>query len=286
METFLLTHEATLRLVVFLAVLVAMMLWELASPLRRLEIPRVIRWTNNMAMVVIDTAVLRLTFPVLAVALAAKAEAAGWGMFNRLPLPAWLVLVLSLLSLDCAIYLQHRLFHAVPALWRLHRMHHADPDFDTTTALRFHPVEIALSMVIKLAVVAMLGAPAVAVLVFEVILNATALFNHGNVALPPAIDRLVRLIVVTPDMHRVHHSTDPVETNSNYGFNLPWWDRMFSTYRAAPRLGQIGMTTGLATFRSPRDQWADRLLVQPLRSPDGTELASVGSSDDPAARRG
>lgn len=221
MTAFLLEHEPTLRLAVFLGVLVGMMVWELAAPRRRLDIPRVIRWGNNLALVVIDTAILRLTFPVLAVRLAGMAQDRSWGLFNAMDLPEWAAIIGAILLLDLAIYLQHVLFHAVPGLWRLHRMHHADLDFDTTTGLRFHPVEIVLSMAIKLAVVAALGAPPVAVLLFEVILNATALFNHGNVRLPPALDRVLRLVLVTPDMHRVHHSSDPCETNSNYGFSVP-----------------------------------------------------------------
>jgi sterol desaturase/sphingolipid hydroxylase (fatty acid hydroxylase superfamily) len=178
-----------------------------------------------------------------------------------------LAVLLSILLLDLAIYLQHVLFHAVPGLWRLHRMHHADLEFDVTTGLRFHPVEIVLSMVIKLAVVAALGAPAVAVLLFEVLLNATALFNHGTIRLPAGWDRVLRWVMVTPDMHRVHHSVIPAETNSNFGFNLPWWDRLLGTYRAQPKAGHDGMTIGIKQFRTRRDLWLDRMLLQPLRSP-------------------
>ncbi|MCA3449750.1 MAG: sterol desaturase family protein [Rhodobacter sp.] len=260
-----LAQEATLRLTVFLAVLVAMALWEVAAPRRRQDIPRVIRWTNNLALVVVDTVILRLTFPILAVGLALMAEERGWGLFNALDIPLWLAVLLSILLLDLAIYLQHVLFHAVPGLWRLHRMHHADLEFDVTTGLRFHPVEIVLSMVIKLAVVAALGAPAVAVLLFEVLLNATALFNHANIRLPTGVDRVLRWVMVTPDMHRVHHSVIPAETNSNFGFNLPWWDRLLGTYRAQPKAGHEGMTIGIEQFRTPRDLWLDRMLVQPLR---------------------
>lgn len=260
-----LAQEATLRLTVFLAVLVAMALWEVAAPRRRQDIPRVIRWTNNLALVVVDTVILRLTFPILAVGLALMAKERGWGLFNALDIPLWLAVLLSILLLDLAIYLQHVLFHAVPGLWRRHRMHHADLEFDVTTGLRFHPVEIVLSMVIKLAVVAALGAPAVAVLLFEVLLNATALFNHANIRLPTGVDRVLRWVMVTPDMHRVHHSVIPAETNSNFGFNLPWWDRLLGTYRAQPKAGHEGMTIGIEQFRTPRDLWLDRMLVQPLR---------------------
>lgn len=260
-------NEPMLRLAVFLVVLVAMAGWELAAPRRRQDIPRILRWTNNLALVVVDTIILRLTFPILAVGLALMAEARGWGLFNVLDLPLWLAVLLSILLLDLAIYLQHVLFHAVPSLWRLHRMHHADLEFDVTTGLRFHPVEIVLSMVIKLAIVAALGAPAVAVLLFEVLLNATALFNHANIRLPAGLDRVLRWVVVTPDMHRVHHSVIPAETNSNFGFNLPWWDRLLGTYRAQPKAGHDGMTIGIEQFRTRRDLWLDRMLVQPLRGP-------------------
>ena len=269
-----LANEPMLRLVVFLGMLVAMAGWELAAPRRRQDIPRVIRWTNNLALVVVDTVILRLTFPILAVGLALMAEERGWGLFNALDVPLWLAVLLSILLLDLAIYLQHVLFHAVPGLWRLHRMHHADLEFDVTTGLRFHPVEIVLSMLIKLAVVAALGAPAVAVLVFEVLLNATALFNHANIRLPAGADRVLRWVMVTPDMHRVHHSVIPAETNRNFGFNLPWWDRLLGTYRAQPKAGHEGMTIGIEQFRTPRDLWLDRMLVQPLRGP-----ASGGALD-------
>ena len=272
-----LAQEATLRLTVFLAVLVAMALWEVAAPRRRQDIPRVIRWTNNLALVVVDTVILRLTFPILAVGLALMAKERGWGLFNALDIPLWLAVLLSILLLDLAIYLQHVLFHAVPGLWRLHRMHHADLEFDVTTGLRFHPVEIVLSMVIKLAVVAALGAPAVAVLLFEVLLNATALFNHANIRLPTGVDRVLRWVMVTPDMHRVHHSVIPAETNSNFGFNLPWWDWLLGTYRAQPKAGHEGMTIGIEQFRTRRDLWLDRMLVQPLRGPASGGALESGS---------
>jgi sterol desaturase/sphingolipid hydroxylase (fatty acid hydroxylase superfamily) len=267
MSETILAAEPTIRLGVFLGVLAAMALWEVAAPRRRRDIPRVIRWTNNIALVVLDTAILRLSFPILAVGLAVMAEERGWGLFNNIGAPAWVAIVVSMLLLDLAIYLQHVLFHAVPGLWRLHRMHHADLDFDATTGLRFHPVEILISMGIKLAVVAALGPPAVAVLLFEVVLNATALFNHANIDLPRPVDRVLRWIVVTPDMHRVHHSVDPRETNSNYGFNLPWWDRLLGTYVAQPAKGHEAMEIGIEQFRTRRDLWLDRMLVQPLRGP-------------------
>ncbi len=272
-----LAQETTLRLTVFLAVLVGMAVWELAAPCRQQKIPRVVRWTKNLALVVVNTIILRLTFPILAVGLALIAEQRGWGLFNVLVAPLWL----SILLLYLAIYLQHVLFHAVPGLWRLHRMHHADLEFDVTTGLPFHPVEIVLSMGIKLAVVAALGAPAVAVLLFEVLLNATVLFNHANIRLPVGLDRVLRWVMVTPDMHRVHHSVIPAETNSNFGFNLPWWDRLLGTYRAQPKAGHEGMTIGIEQFRTPRDLWLDRMLIQPLRGP-----ASDGALDTRPEDRG
>lgn len=267
MTDLLLANEPLIRMVFFIGILLAMALWEVAAPRRRRDIPRLLRWSNNLGIVVIDTLLVRLTFPIVAVGLALLAQERGWGLFNVFDAPAWLAFVVSVLVLDLAIYLQHVMFHAVPALWRLHRMHHADLEFDVSTGLRFHPVEILLSMGIKLAVVAALGPPAVAVLVFEVLLNATAMFNHSNIRIPAAIDRILRRVVVTPDMHRVHHSIHPNETNSNFGFNLPWWDRMLGTYRAQPREGHETMTIGIEQFRARRDLWLDRMLIQPLRGP-------------------
>jgi len=263
----LLANEPLIRMGLFLGILLALALWEIAAPRRRREIPRLLRWSSNLGIVALDTLLVRLIFPVVAVGLAVVAEQRGWGLLNIFDLPFWLAFLLSLLALDLAIYLQHVMFHAVPALWRFHRMHHADLEFDVTTGLRFHPVEILLSMGIKLAVVMALGPPAIAVLVFEVLLNATSMFNHSNIRLPIAIDRVLRLLVVTPDMHRVHHSIHPSETNSNFGFNLPWWDRLLGTYRAQPKDGHLGMTIGIEQFRTRRDLWLDRMLVQPLRGP-------------------
>ncbi len=267
MSEIILSAEPTIRLAVFLGMLAVMMLWELAAPRRRRDIPRVIRWTNNFALVVLDTIILRLSFPILAVGLAMLAEERDWGLFNVIDVPGWVAFTGSILLLDLAIYLQHVMFHAVPGLWRLHRMHHADLDFDATTGLRFHPVEILASMAIKLVVVGALGAPAVAVLLFEVILNATSIFNHSNIRFPAGVDRVSRLFLVTPDMHRVHHSVDPRETNSNYGFSVPWWDRLLGTYIAQPAKGHEDMKIGIEQFRTTRDLWLDRMLIQPLRGP-------------------
>lgn len=265
MGDFLLNHEPTIRLITFLTVLIGMMVWEVATPRRRQEIPKVLRWTNNLSLVVIDTAILRLAFPVLAVGLAGIAKINGWGLFNMIDLPLWVAVIFAIMLLDLATYVQHIVFHAVPGLWRLHRMHHADLEFDATTGLRFHPAEIVLSMTVKLALVLAIGAPAVAVLAFEVILNAASIFNHSNIAMSPAVDRVVRLFLVTPDMHRVHHSIEPRETNANFGFSVPWWDRLFGTYLAQPAKGHLEMKIGIEQFRSRRELWLDRMLVQPLR---------------------
>jgi sterol desaturase/sphingolipid hydroxylase (fatty acid hydroxylase superfamily) len=262
-------HESFVRIASFLGVLLVMAAWEVAVPRRRREIPRAIRWTNNLGIVLLDTLILRLTFPVLAVPLALTAEARGWGLLNVLEVRPWIAFVVSIVALDFVIYVQHVIFHSIPALWRLHRMHHADIEFDVSTGLRFHPIEIVLSMVLKLAAVLALGPPAVAVLAFEVLLNASSMFNHGNVRLPLGIDRALRWAVVTPDMHRVHHSVLPVETNSNFGFLLSWWDRALGTYRPQPRDGHEGMTIGLGQFRSRRDLRLDRMLWQPFRNPVG-----------------
>jgi len=257
--------EAVVRLVAFFGVFAIMALWEVFAPRRVRAITRARRWPSNLGVLLIDILAVRLLFRTAAVGVAVYGEARGWGLLNQLAVPQWAAVVLSVLVLDLAIYTQHVVFHHVSALWRLHRMHHADLDFDVTTALRFHPIEILLSMVIKAVLVLLLGAPALGVLIFEVLLNGTAMFNHGNVRMPAALDRLVRLFLVTPDMHRVHHSVVKAETDSNFGFNLSWWDRLFGTYRDQPEAGHAGMTIGLDRFRSPAELRLDRLLTQPFR---------------------
>ncbi len=258
-----LANEPAIRLGIFLGVFALVALCEALAPRRERTLPRLARWPHNIGIVVVNTALLRLVIPTAAVGLALIAEARGWGLFNSVGLPYWLAVVLSVVLLDLAVYLQHMMFHAVPALWRLHRMHHADLDFDVTTGARFHPVEILLSMGIKLGLVAALGPPALGVLVFEVLLNASSMFNHGNLNIPPGVDRVLRWGVVTPDMHRVHHSVIVSETNSNFCFNLPWWDRLFGTYRAQPSAGHDAMTIGIEQFREQKDLRLDRMLVQP-----------------------
>jgi sterol desaturase/sphingolipid hydroxylase (fatty acid hydroxylase superfamily) len=255
-----------LRLAAFCGVLAGMLLWELLVPRRVHSVARTARWPSNIAVVVLDTLLVRLIFPIGTVAFALLAERNGWGLFNALQLPQWLSVPVGIILLDLAIYLQHVLFHWVPALWRFHRMHHADLEFDATTGVRFHPVEILLSMAIKLGLIVALGTPALAVLGFEILLSATSLFNHGNVRLPEKFDRALRWLLVTPDMHRVHHSIVMRETNSNFGFNLPWWDWLFKTYRDQPEAGHLAMRIGIEQFRDVAEQRLDRMLTQPFRA--------------------
>jgi sterol desaturase/sphingolipid hydroxylase (fatty acid hydroxylase superfamily) len=248
----LLGHEAGVRSGVFVAILALMATWEVLAPRRELTLPRLRRWISNLGIVFLNTALLRLALPLAAVALAGLAQARGWGVLNQYDVPFAAAVLASVVALDLAIYLQHVMFHAVPALWRLHRVHHADLDYDVTTGARFHPVEIVLSMLIKMAAIVVLGPPAVAVMIFELLLNATAMFNHGNVRLPQPLDWILRLLIVTPDMHRVHHSVLEHETNSNFGFNLSVWDRLFRTYKAQPDAGHEAVTIGIRDFRDPR----------------------------------
>jgi sterol desaturase/sphingolipid hydroxylase (fatty acid hydroxylase superfamily) len=262
-------NEAATRLAAFIGVFTAMALWEVAAPRRIRSHERSRRWPSNLTIVALNTGLLRIMLPATAVSLALMGEARGWGLLNNVEIPRWIAVVTSVVLLDCAIYLQHVMFHAVPALWRVHRMHHADLDFDVTTGSRFHPIEIVLSMLLKFAIVAALGAPALAVLLFEVLLNATSMFNHANIRIPTWLDRHLRWLVVTPDMHRVHHSIAVDETNSNFGFNLPWWDRLLGTYRDQPAAGHIGMTIGIEQFRDARELWLDRMLLQPFRRSAG-----------------
>jgi sterol desaturase/sphingolipid hydroxylase (fatty acid hydroxylase superfamily) len=258
METFVLAHEPAIRLAAFSAVLTLMVIWEFLAPRRPRPLPRRRRWPANLGIVVLNTVIVRLLFPAAAVGMALSAQSGGWGLLNRYEIPAWAAVAAGIVLLDLAIYLQHVMFHAVPALWRLHRMHHADLDIDVTTGARFHPVEIVLSMLIKFAAIAALGVPPAAVLLFEVLLNATSMFNHGNVRIPSALESVVRWLVVTPDMHRVHHSIERDETNSNFGFNLSLWDRLFGTYKAQPDAGHERMSIGIREHRDERE--VDRLL--------------------------
>ena len=265
LSAFVMANEKWVRLGFFFGVFAVMALWELATPRRVLTVSKSLRWVNNLGLVFLNTGLLRVLFPAAAVGMAAFAAKHGWGVLNYFDIPFWLAVVVSVIVLDFIIYLQHVMVHAVPALWRLHRVHHADLDFDVTTGARFHPIEIILSMGIKFATIAVLGPPIVAVVIFEVLLNATAMFNHGNVRLPLGLDRVLRWLVVTPDMHRVHHSVEDDEANSNFGFSLPWWDRLFGTYRDQPRAGHKAMTIGIHKYRQPKQvAWLHGLLLLPF----------------------
>ena len=269
MHDLIVEFEPHVRLGAFLGVFVLVALWEIATPRRALRASKAVRWTSNIGIVVLDTVVVRLVFPVAAAGVATAVGSLDWGLFNALAWPMWVEVLLAVIVLDLVIYWQHTMFHAVPGLWRLHMVHHADLDIDVTTGVRFHPFEILLSLVIKMAAITALGASPLAVILFEIALSATSIFNHGNVVLPPALDRLLRLVVVTPDMHRVHHSVVADETNSNFGFNLPWWDRLFGTYRAQPAAGHERMTIGLEQFRDPRRQWLWHMLALPFTGSGG-----------------
>ena len=246
-------HETAVRLGAFALTFLAVALWELVAPKRDLTLPRAVRWRGNLGLVLLNTALLRVVFPTAAVGVAALAVAKGWGVLNVWQLPAWAAVLLAVVALDFVVWLQHVMVHAVPALWRLHRVHHADLDCDLTTGARFHPLEIGLSMGIKFAAIVLLGAPVLAVVVFEVLLSSCAMFNHGNIRLPARADRVMRWFMVTPDMHRVHHSVEDDESHCNFGFNLTWWDRLLGTYRDQPRAGQQGMTLGIRDHRNPQE---------------------------------
>jgi len=249
----LLHHEQVVRLASFAAAFGLVAAWEALAPRRARMLSRSMRWSSNLALVLLNTALVRLAFPLAAVGMAGFASANGWGLLNHFGAPAWIAVPAAVIALDFVIWLQHVIVHAVPALWRLHRVHHADLDFDLTTGLRFHPLEIALSMGIKFAAIVVLGPPVFAVMIFEALLNVGAMFSHSNAGLPAGVDRALRLVVVTPDMHRVHHSVEDDETNSNFGFNLSWWDRLFGTYREQPRAGHEAMEIGIRGHRDPHE---------------------------------
>ena len=245
-------YEAVIRLGFFFGILAVMSLWEIVLPRRTHTVSKALRWINNLGIVFLNSFLLRIIFPTAAVGMAVFAQEHGWGLLNYFQVSYRLAVALSVVAMDFAVYLQHVMFHAIPVFWRIHRMHHADLDFDVTTGIRFHPIEIILSMLIKCAVVVMLGTPVPAVIMFEVILNATSMFNHSNVRMPLMIDRALRWFIVTPDMHRVHHSVEDYETNTNFGFNLPWWDCLLGTYRDQPQMGHKDMTIGLRDFRDTK----------------------------------
>ena len=261
-------HEAILRLGVFFGLFAVMALAEALVPRRALVLGRSRRWLTNWMVSLLNALTgfaLKAGFGAAAVLAALDAGAMGWGVFNRLDWPGWVEVLLVFVALDFAIWLQHLLSHKIPVLWRLHRVHHADRDIDVTTAIRFHPIEIALSMLFKIALVYALGASVVAVILFEVVLNGAAMFNHANVRLPLPVDRWLRLVVVTPDMHRVHHSVHRREHDSNYGFNLAIWDRLFRTYTPQPSDGHTGMTIGLSEYQTPAPARLGWSLLFPFR---------------------
>jgi len=247
-ENWLVQYQTPLRLGFFLGLFALIALWEWLKPRRQQNTRRVSRWVNNLGLVVVATLLVRLVVPMGLAVIAFQVQAAGWGLFNHLTLSLWLEIVLALVLLDLAIYWQHRMFHQVPVLWRLHRVHHSDLAFDVSTAVRFHPLEILLSIFIKGLLVLMLGIPATAIIIFEVILNGVALFNHGNIRLPKGLDGVLRSVLVTPDMHRVHHSNIPSETNSNYGFNLSIWDKIFGSHTPQPQKGHQHINIGLKEY--------------------------------------
>jgi sterol desaturase/sphingolipid hydroxylase (fatty acid hydroxylase superfamily) len=264
------TTEAAIRLTLAVTVFAVMAMWEALAPRRTLAAGRISRWPSNLGIVVVDALLVRLVMPAAAVGASLYAAEHGIGLFHWLGLRLSVAAVAGFLILDLVIYAQHVVFHHVPWLWRLHRMHHADLDFDVTTGFRFHPFEIIISLCIKIAAVLAFGIPPMTVFVFEVVLNATSLFNHSNVSIGPGIDRVLRLVLVTPDMHRVHHSVVRRETDSNFGFNLPWWDRLFGTYRREPQAGHDTMTVGLPIFREEKELRLDRMLTQPFRNGGST----------------
>lgn len=266
MSQWIIINEDILRLSILLSSLAIMILWELRRPARKLRYPRRLRWYSNFGIVALNAIILRVMMPVLATGSAFWAEQQGWGILHQSSWPTAINIIIAFLLLDMAMYFQHVLVHAVPLFWRFHRMHHADLDIDTSTGLRFHPVEIVVSMALKISFIITIGAPVLAVLLFEISLSSSSIFNHGNVRLPSRLELLVRRLIVTPDMHRIHHSMISEETNSNYGFSLSIWDHMFGTYRAQPVAGHVDMDIGVEHFRSAKDLHLHRMLIQPFRS--------------------
>ena len=265
LDEFILSNEKFIRISFFYGMLFLIGLWEIMAPRRELSVSKSMRWINNLGLVFFNSIILRLFFPAAAVGLAVIASQENWGLFNYYNTSFWLATVLSVVLMDGIIYLQHVMVHAIPLLWRLHRVHHADLDIDVTTGSRFHTLEIIISMLVKFATILLLGPPVVAVIIFEVLLNATAMFNHGNIQLPESVDRYLRWFLVTPDMHRVHHSIEDDEANSNFGVNLSWWDRLFGTYRDQPRAGHKGMTIGIHGFRDQKlASWLPGMLAIPF----------------------
>lgn len=265
MNMLILDNEAVIRLCFFSGIFVLMALFEILAPRRRLTSPKGVRWLNNLVLTLFNSLLVRLVFPVSAIGAALIVTENSWGVLNALGVAGWAAGILSIVLLDLTIYAQHFYFHRIALFWRLHRMHHTDLDIDVTTGARFHPLEIILSMAVKMAAVFVLGSPPWSVVAFEVFLNGTSMFNHGNIRMGSRADKLMRLFVVTPDMHRVHHSVIIGEHDSNFGFNLPWWDRLFGTYRDQPAAGHEGMTIGLASYRDSRWLTLPWMLAVPFR---------------------
>jgi sterol desaturase/sphingolipid hydroxylase (fatty acid hydroxylase superfamily) len=263
-------HETPVRLSFFFGVFAIIAAWEVRAPRRSLSVSKGLRWINNLSLIFLNSLILRFLFPSAAVGVAFVGQQKGWGLLNFYDFSFWSAVVIAVIAMDFVIYLQHVMVHAIPVLWRLHRVHHADLDYDVTTGARFHTLEIILSMLIKFATIIVLGPPLIAVVIFEVMLNATAMFNHGNIYIPEKIDRILRLFVVTPDMHRVHHSIKTPLANSNFGFSLPWWDRLFGTYIAQPVEGHIDMKLGVEDFRDPKQvDYLPGMLLMPFAKHSG-----------------
>ena len=274
--------ENLIRLGAFVGLFAVFALWEMATPRRRLTARKSVRWFSNLALVAMNSLLVPLLVPIVALGMAKLAQEQGWGLLNNFSVPYLVAFVCTLLALDFIIYLQHVMFHSVPILWRLHRVHHSDVDLDVSSGTRFHIFEILISMGIKVAAIALIGPPVLAILAFEVLLNGTAMFNHANIRLPDRVDRLLRMFLVTPDMHRVHHSIIRTELDSNFGFNLPWWDYLCGTYRAQPEAGHEGMTIGVDRFRSEKDQYLHNLLMQPFRNEGPVETQPAEDAVDSA----
>lgn len=262
---FIVNNEIAIRLVFFFGTFILMAAWELVAPKRALTVSKLVRWVNNLGLVTLNSFFIRIVFPAAAVGISVTAYDNQWGLFNLVEVPIWLAVIASVVIMDFVIYLQHVIVHAVPMFWRFHRVHHADLDYDVTTGSRFHPFEIFLSMGIKFVTIVLLGPPIIAVIIFEVMLSTMAMFNHGNVGLPEKLDKILRFFVVTPDMHRVHHSIEDDEANSNFGFNLTWWDHLFGTYRDQPHAGHEGMTIGIHQYRDMKQvSWLPGMLWLPF----------------------
>ena len=271
-------QETVIRLGAFVVVFAIMAVFESLLPRRARVMRRSIRWFGNLSLATLNAVLVPLVMPLVALGMASLAQERGWGLFNLVEVPYWVAFVGSVIVLDFVIYLQHIMFHAVPVLWRLHRVHHSDVELDVSSGVRFHVIEILISMGIKVAAIMVIGPPVLAVLTFEVVLNATSMFNHANVRIPLGVDRALRLFLVTPDMHRVHHSVVRSETDSNFGFNLPWWDYLCGTYRGQPAAGHEGMTIGVPEFREERDSYPHRLLAQPFTT--STHAVTAGAEEE------